>query len=258
MKFLYGEPDFPHEKGEFCVRAKYNYYSFYCFLTPFLYEKDGVLLKGEAGDILINAPDEVVYHGPVSPEHSFTNDWIHAEGDDLKGLMEKYPIPSLTPFRHPNPHLIKNAVVKIRRELALKRHGYKDKINCIFTELIIELHRISNKMLIATTPKGRIEAAREEVMQSPEKPWILENMAELSGYSPSRFSALYKEIFGISPKADLLKCRMELAESMLRYSGLSVSAIATACGFESIYYFSKYFKTYHGVAPTAYITTADT
>ena len=149
--------------------------------------------------------------------------------------------------------LVRNVVKKIRRELALKREGYEDKIDCILTEMVIELHRTAIKNHAVDTPKGRIEAVREEIMQSPEKPWSLKSMAQLSGYSPSRFSALYKEIFGISPKADLLKCRMELAENMLRYSNLSVSAIARECGFESIYYFSKYFKAYHGVAPSEYI-----
>ena len=95
-------------------------------------------------------------------------------------------------------------------------------------------------------------------MQSPEKPWSLKTMASLSGYSPSRFSALYKETLCISPKADLLKCRMELAENMLQFSNLSVSAIARECGFENIYYFSKYFKANHGVAPSEYLKSKST
>ena len=258
MNFLYGAPEFPHEKGEFCVRAVYDYYSFYCFSTPFLYEKEGALMEGETGEIIVNGPGEVVYHGPVSPEESFTNDWLHIGGDDLKELIKKYPIPTATRLRIGNPILIRNVVKKIRRELALKREGYEDKIDCILTEMVIELHRAAIKTRIVDTPKGRIEAVREEIIQNPEKPWSLKSMAQLSGYSPSRFSALYKEIFGISPKADLLKCRMELAENMLRYSNLSVSAIARECGFESIYYFSKYFKTIHGVAPSEYLKSKST
>ncbi len=254
MKFLYGAPEFPHEKGEFCVRDSYDYYSFYCFSTQFLYEKEGQLIEGEAGEIIVNGPGEVVYHGPRNDKESFTNDWLHIGGDDLKDLIKKYPIPTATRLRHHNPMLLCNVVKKIRRELALKQEGYEDKIDCILTEMVIELHRAAIKTRIADTPKGRIEAVREEIMQSPEKPWSLKSMAQLGGYSPSRFSALYNEVFGISPKADLLKCRMELAENMLCYSNLSVSAIARECGFENIYYFSKFFKAYHGVAPSEYLT----
>ena len=119
MKFLYGAPDATHEKGEFCLRAKYDYFSFYYFSTPFLYEKDGKLLEGEAGEIIANAPEEVVYHGPVSPDENFTNDWLHVGGSDLSELMKKYPIPSGVRLKHNNPLLIKNVAKSIRRELAL-------------------------------------------------------------------------------------------------------------------------------------------
>lgn len=256
MEFLYGAPQFPHEKGEFCTRASYDYYSFYCFSTPFLYEKDGVLTEGKAGEIIVNGPGEVVYHGPISPQESFTNDWMHIGGDDLKELIKKYPIPTATRLRHNNPMLLKNVAKKIRRELALKSAGYEDKIDCILREMVIEIHRCALKTRNADTPKGSIEAAREEIMQHPERYWSLENMAALSGYSISRFSALYNEIYGLSPKSDLLNCRMELAESMLRYSSLSVSAVGSSCGFDNIYYFSKYFKQRHGVSPSEFAANA--
>ena len=78
----------------------------------------------------------------------------------------------------------------------------------------------------------------------------LEEMAQLSGYSPSRFLALYKTCYGISPKAELLQARLSMAKQMLSYSDLSITAIANACGFQSVYYFSKYFRKYTGTAPS--------
>lgn len=253
MKFLYGATDFPHKNGEFCIRASYEYYSVCCFSTPFLYEKDGKLLEGRAGEIIVNAPGEPVYHGPKTSEESFTNDWLRIGGEDLRSLMEKYDIPTSTRLRHNNPMLIKNVVKKARRELALKQDGYQEKIDCILTDMVIELHRAGVKNRNADTPQDRIETVREEVMQSLEKPWDLKTMATLCGYSPSRFSALYKEVCNCSPKADLLEARMRLAEQMLKYSSLSVSSIAKECGFENIYYFSKYFKLCHGVSPSEYV-----
>ena len=77
-------------------------------------------------------------------------------------------------------------------------------------------------------------------------------MAALCGYSVSRFSVLYKEQFGCSPKQDILNARIELACRMLRYTGVSITEIAAACGFQSIYYFSKYFKKVTGLSPKNY------
>ena len=78
-------------------------------------------------------------------------------------------------------------------------------------------------------------------------------MAENCGYSVSRFSALYKERFGISPKQDVLAARIQLASKMLIYTGASVTEIAALCGFQNVYYFSKYFKESTGFSPKSYI-----
>ena len=77
-------------------------------------------------------------------------------------------------------------------------------------------------------------------------------MATRCGYSESRFSALYKKTYGISPMADLLKIRLDSAKLLLSYSSRSVSEIAFDVGFSSVFYFSNYFKKYVGVAPKDY------
>ena len=86
--------DFPHKKGEFCHKTKYPFYTICCFSTPFLYLYNGVLCEGEVGDILINTPDQIVYHGPREDSNEgFVNDWMHISGDDFAKLLEKYPLP---------------------------------------------------------------------------------------------------------------------------------------------------------------------
>ena len=80
----------------------------------------------------------------------------------------------------------------------------------------------------------------------------LEAMAALTGYSVSRFCALYSARFQKSPKAELLEIRLAMAKDRLRYSDLSVSAVAAECGFQSLYYFSKYFRQQTGLSPTAF------
>ena len=82
-------------------------------------------------------------------------------------------------------------------------------------------------------------------------------MARLSGYSNSRFSALYRERYGISPTADLISFRIEEAKLLLLYGTHSVSEVAEAVGFSSLYYFSRYFKEKVGMSPTEYLLHAD-
>ncbi len=251
MEVLYSGLDFPHENGEFCEKLTSDYYSVYQFSTPFLYEKKGRLHKGNAGDIMIMAPSDVVYHGPQTEDTSFTNDWMYIDGEDFGALLKKYPLPTGTRLSLGRQNIIHSAIKRIREEQALKHQGFEMKINCILTEMLIDLHRLFRKSVLQT-PEARIEAARDTIMCSLEKPWSLLEMAALCGYSQSRFSALYLKRFGRSPKADLLEARINCACGMLKYTELSVSAVAENCGFQSIYYFSKYFKKQTGIAPSAY------
>ena len=77
-------------------------------------------------------------------------------------------------------------------------------------------------------------------------------MAKLSGYSESRFSSLYKEIYGTSPINDLTARRIEEAKLLILYGNTSLSEIAEATGFSSIYYFSRHFKKCEGISPTLF------
>ena len=117
--------------------------------------------------------------------------------------------------------------------------------------MVIDLYRLYNRSLEQTS-EIRIVTARETILSAPEHPWTLEEMAQLTGYSASRFCALYAARFCCSPKAELLEARLSMAKKMLTYSDLSVSAIASACGFQSLYYFSKYFRQRLGVSPSQY------
>ena len=51
--------------------------------------------------------------------------------------------------------------------------------------------------------------------------------------------------------------KMEHAKLLLKYSSLSVSDVAEAVGYSSIYYFSKYFKNHYNVSPTEYKKSAE-
>lgn len=119
------------------------------------------------------------------------------------------------------------------------------------TDMIIDLFR-DLKSGARLTPRDKLERARGEIMGDFRRDWTLDGMADLAGYSPSRFSALYKGIYGRSPIDDLINTRIENAKLLLLYSSMSVQDIAEAVGFSSIYYFSKHFKKKEGLSPLAF------
>lgn len=253
MEIRYYACDTTHQTGEFCRRKKSSYYFFSYFSTPFVYESNGMLKYGNAGDFLITPPDSFIYHGPQSNEDFFVNDWIYVKGDDLSTLLKEYPLPYNKAFHIGDKNHLKNCIRKIQKELPLKQKGYDSLISCYLTESIIKLHRLYQNQKSTNLAMSRIESAKELILQNVTKDWTLNEMAELSGYSASHFSSLYTQRFGQSPKADLLDHRIQLAKQMLYYGEQSISQIAKQCGFQSIYYFSKYFKESVGISPSDYV-----
>lgn len=252
MQVLLSGTDFPHEPGEYSRPKTVSYYGVYCFTTPFVYHKDGRLCPGSAGELLINPPGSVIHHGPADPSQSFRNHWLHLS-PDFGRLLERFPLPLDVAFPIPDPTLLSDAIRRLTRERMLQKPGWQEAVDCILTQLVIELHR-QQALERERRAEFRLNEARSALLGAPERPWTLEQMAKLAGYSPSRFSALYQEQFDISPKAELLEARLSMARQMLRYSDLSVTAIAAACGFQSVYYFSKYFRKRTGLSPTQWAT----
>lgn len=253
MNILYCENNFTHECGEFSPRNKFPAYFISSFNTPFVYEANSQLMSGEPGDFLIMPPDTIVCQGPVSDTTEFVNDWMCLSGEDFTQLLERYPLPVGKTFRTGKPYLLKNCIAAVSEELLLQRAGHQEMISAIITETIIKMHRLYLQLEYADTPFNRVETARETFISQLEKNWSLQEMADLCDYSPSRFSAIYHERFGCSPKADLINQRIAQSKQLLAYTSLSITEIAERCGFGSIYYFSKYFKEREGCSPKTYI-----
>jgi YesN/AraC family two-component response regulator len=80
----------------------------------------------------------------------------------------------------------------------------------------------------------------------------LQEIADASGLSAPYFSTIFKQEMGESLSSYLNRLRIEEASYMLRETNLSLSDIASACGFEDQSWFSKIFKNYTGMSPGRY------
>ncbi len=245
--------DFSHQKGEFCLKRIWDFYSVCCFSTPFLYLKDGELIKGEAGDILINTPGTVVYHGPrEDAEEGFVNDWLQITGEDFEELLNKFPLPMNTAFSIGKRDFLRKYAVKISREATGNFVGKDILISNYITEMIIDIYRNVNAPEYTAAKINSIINLHNEIMLNPTKNWTLTEITEKSNYSVSRLCELYKKTYGMSPINHVMYERIEMAKRLLSSGQASVRLVSESCGFSTVNYFSKCFKNFTGITPSSY------
>lgn len=80
----------------------------------------------------------------------------------------------------------------------------------------------------------------------------IEDIAREAGLSPSHFTRLFKETIGDTPYQFLMRYRVERAKEKLADPSLAMIDIALGCGFSDQPHFSRIFKQFAGLTPSAY------
>ena len=248
---FYGK-SFKHEPSEFCSRRIFDTHFISFFLTNYVYEKDGRLIRGSSGDMLIIPAGDVIYHGPT-PEMTggFINDWVHVSWDGFEKALHELSLPVGVPFSVGGERYLFRFIEKVEREKAFLEVGCDKMIKIYLYEALIKIARAYKREKEGSVA-SKITAIRGEMATDLRRTWTLAEMAKRCGYSESRFSELYKSAYGISPMADLLNIRLENSKFLLLYSARTVSEIAFEVGFSNVFYFSSFFKKHVGVSPKEY------
>ena len=81
----------------------------------------------------------------------------------------------------------------------------------------------------------------------------LETIAGIANYSPFHFQRIFSEAILESPKQYVIRLRLERAAHFIKlFPTLSISEIASGCGFSSDSIFSRAFKNYYGITAEIY------
>lgn len=227
------------------------HYVLLCFRTPFFCILNGRRREGRAGDCVLQRPGTPVIHGPLTEDAAFVNDWIYFDGDAKE--LEPLELPFDRVITVEDFEIFAHLIDRIIKERVRKDSYSARLISDSIYRMLVTLKRADRVREDEDTPlRARFKELRVQILHRYGEGWSLQKMAELSGYSVSRFCALYTAFFGISPMNDLLSARLEMAKQLLSLGVYKVGDVATICGFSSIHYFSNYFKKITGISPTAY------
>ena len=105
---------------------------------------------------------------------------------------------------------------------------------------------------INPTERESINIVLRYMLQNLSEEHPLSFYAEMSHLSVGRFSHLFKEITGRSPKQHLTHLRVEKAQIMLIHTSKTLSEIANAVGIPDPNYFTRIIKKHTGKTPGEY------
>jgi AraC-like DNA-binding protein len=120
--------------------------------------------------------------------------------------------------------------------------------------LLMELEKRGEKQLFALNIQDIqcIYKIKEQMLDHPETPPVIQQLALDAHMSPSKLKRLFRQIFGNSIFSYYQQIRMKEAARLLKEEKLSVSEVGYQLGFTNLSHFSRVFYEHIGLKPKQY------
>lgn len=228
------------------------HYNLFHFPTPIELHRNGEVIVTRPNACVLSSP--MAIRGFYFPEDTTMN-WIHAH-KDIEPLLEKYKIPLDCVFYPSSTGFIPELIQKMMLERFLDDVHKDEMLDSYTVEFLVKLSRATHSDRVCGVSKAdqkKMRSIRWSLIEHPEKNWTVAEMAQRAALSSSRFHALYKETFGVSPIKDLLNARIDRAKTLLLLDDKpTVAEVAESLGYKNEYHFIRKFKTVTGVTPGIY------
>lgn len=218
------------------------------FKTRAIFELNGKKLNISPGECIILSPGTP--HSIFTDGCELIHDWMHFYPENEEEFL-KLKIDINNFFTPTDTGIITTAIRRCVQELIYKDEFYEQIISAKVTELMVNLSRqLCRKD--SGSHKDALKALRLDIYRNPMNYPDTVHMANSVMLSRSRFSVVYNNLFGTSPKADLINARISKASYLLTLGTMSIADIAEQCGYQNVYHFIRQFRTVTGVTPGKY------
>jgi len=238
------------------------------------YEVDGQLYHVKAGQFLmVNHQQEVTAFVRsrktvkglclyIDPEQ--VNYAQSLLGQSAEELLERQAPARTFEVRQRTYSVRHSPIESIVRNLIQGPHALYQNNDALFEQLAIAVVRKEYqvaKEVFAIPAKRR--ATREELHQrltiakaymldNLSQPMLVSEVAREAALSEFHFIRTFRQAFGLSPNQFMQRERIRQAKVLLRKPHLSITDIATQCGFSDLQYFSRTFKRLTGEPPSRF------
>ena len=214
----------------------------------FLYITEGEMIYSWAGGEIELGPGSVIYL-PQGSEHSLRSPSEKLEFyrvDFLAKVKDEVVLFSDGPMKITDeaPTKCVKAIENLERECRMGDNPlYKmEKICAILSSLQTE----------KTVPEGRLAPSFQYIHEHLTQGLDCGVLAEACYLGMAQFYKLFREEYGMTPLEYRDQLLMRRAVTLLDSGEISVTEVAAMLGFESVAYFSRFFKKHQGLSPSAY------
>jgi len=211
---------------------------------------------------MILYPNETHHYRPLPEEGDPFNDspgwlvdWITFDGSALHGILEWLGIHGSEAFDLQFPSLLNNDLEEVSDIMHAGKPTIKMDLSCLMYKLLSNLYWSlpAGRSQTRMGQYRRLEPVLRHIEEHFGDPLSLDQLADVAGVSPRHLCSLFREILHIRPFWHLNEVRINRSKRLLiEDRTLSVSAIASACGYPNICYFNQLFKKNTGMSPTAF------
>jgi AraC-like DNA-binding protein len=128
--------------------------------------------------------------------------------------------------------------------------GYKEIISSLTFQIIAQIHTAEkSKKFFGKEFETTINKAKIFMADSIDKKINLEELAFELGVGYSWFRRMFRYYTGLAPVQYFLELKLNKAKDLLISTSLPIKEIAVITGFDSQFYFSKFFKKRMGISP---------
>lgn len=229
-----------------------NEYIFIHFLTDAIIEANGVRESVSAGDCILYKKHSVQLL--YSPDNLLVHDWFHMTGE-CEGILQKFGLEFCRVYHVGSSDLITSHLQNIEYEFLHKSPYHHEICEAKVYELFGYIARSQTSESGEYIDRNMLDdfrRLREEIQSTYHEHWSAEKMAEKLHISLPVFYRKYRQIFGVTPRQDLIDTRIGHAKTMLLQENYSVEKLSQLLGYENQYHFIRQFRERTGTTPAKY------
>lgn len=213
-----------------------------CFGITFCYH--GQITYYQNGKAVVSDRDHMV----LLPEGQ--NYSLFGDADGLFPVINVHCLPSFQvnaptafPLNHPEVYL--KQFEQLKELFLLGKNGAK----CLSI-----IYDLLGSIASENAGGNRLASGAVSYMEQHYSDPTLTNqiIAAQLGVSEVYFRRVFRDVYFMTPKQYILDLRNRKAKQLLSEGQLSIHEIAEACGFSSVYHFSRAFHQNSGLSPTEY------